>query len=119
MAARKKKKSSIKNRMIAYTVTISIIFSALAVRIAYIQFVHGEEYSQAVLDQQTKEKEITPRRGTIYDCNGKELAVSASVDTVVIDPIKMLSNHRFCVIISTARTKTARSFPKKKRNSIT
>ena len=92
MAARKKKKSSIKNRMIAYTVTISIIFSALAVRIAYIQFVHGEEYSQAVLDQQTKEKEITPRRGTIYDCNGKELAVSASVDTVVIDPVKIEKN---------------------------
>lgn len=89
VAARKKKKVSIKKRVMAYTIAVTMIFSALALRIAYIQFAHGEEYSEAVLEQQTREKEITPRRGTIYDCNGKELAVSASVDTVVIDPIKI------------------------------
>lgn len=89
VAARKKKKASIKKRVMAYTIAVTMIFSALALRIAYIQFAHGEEYSEAVLEQQTREKEITPRRGTIYDCNGKELAVSASVDTVVIDPIKI------------------------------
>lgn len=88
MAVRKSK-VSVKKRVIAYTVAVSIIFSALVMRIAYIQLAHGEEYSQAVLEQQTREKEITPRRGTIYDCNGKELAVSASVDTVVIDPVKI------------------------------
>lgn len=63
-----------------------LCFLVLVGRTAYIQFVRGDELRQLALDQQTKESEITPRRGTIYDCNGKELAVSANVDTVAIDP---------------------------------
>jgi len=52
----------------------------------YLQFVCGNELKNMALEQQTKEKEITPRRGTIYDRNGKELAISANVDTVAVDP---------------------------------
>lgn len=36
--------------------------------------------------QQTLDRTINPNRGTIYDRNGQELAVSASVETVTVNP---------------------------------
>ena len=38
-------------------------------------------YSQLITS-----RAISPKRGTIYDTNGKELAISAAVDTVTINP---------------------------------
>ena len=37
-------------------------------------------------NQQTSDRVISPKRGTIYDSTGKQLAISASVDTVSINP---------------------------------
>ncbi len=81
-----RRKSSMNIRILLSVSILSLCFLVLAGRTAYLQFVRGGELRQLALDQQTKENEITPRRGTIYDCNGKELAVSANVDTVVVDP---------------------------------
>lgn len=81
-----RKKTNINIRILLSIGILVICFIVLAGRTAYLQFIRGGELRQLALDQQTKENEITPRRGTIYDCNGKELAVSANVDTVVVDP---------------------------------
>ncbi len=68
-----------------------LLFSALLLfmiyRIGYIQFVKGEEYQKMAYLSQTQKRQINPKRGTIYDRNGKGLAISASVDTVSVNPI--------------------------------
>lgn len=81
-----RKKTNTSIRILLSVGILVVCFAILIGRTAYLQFVRGGELRQLALDQQTKENEITPRRGTIYDCNGKELAVSANVDTVVVDP---------------------------------
>jgi len=53
---------------------------------ANVQLIKGSEYKQMALEQQTKDKIITSKRGTIYDRNMKPLAVSATVYTVVVSP---------------------------------
>ncbi len=58
----------------------------LAVRIGWLQFVRGDELQKEAVQQQTRDKIITSKRGTIYDRNMKPLAVSASVYTVVANP---------------------------------
>lgn len=66
-----------------------LVFAALIVlicRVGWHQFVRGEEYSQMAIEQQTRDRVITSKRGTIYDRNMKPLAVSASVDTVTANP---------------------------------
>ena len=96
-----RKKAGIQTRMIASIVVLAVCFSVLTFRTAYLQFVRGGELRQLALDQQTKENEITPRRGTIYDTNGKELAVSANVDTVVVDPKRIDEEGNAASVAST------------------
>ncbi len=61
----------------------------LIIRLAYLQFVKGDWLSKQANTQQTATKTIIPNRGTIYDSNGKVLAISAEVDTVSINPTKL------------------------------
>ena len=63
------------------------ICTLLIIRIGFIQFVQGSELQSMAYMQQTLNRKINPKRGTIYDATGKNvLAVSASVETVTINP---------------------------------
>lgn len=70
------------------------LFSLLLIRIGYIQFVQGEELQTLAYVQQTLDRTVNPKRGTIYDKNGKVLAMSASVETVTINPTNILSENK-------------------------
>ena len=67
---------------IAFTICLLLI-----IRIGFIQFVQGSELQAMAYTQQTLNRKINPKRGTIYDATGKNvLAVSASVETVSVTP---------------------------------
>ena len=67
--------------------TIFFILFVLLGRIAYIQLIRGEKLSNLAYEQQTLDRTINPKRGTIYDATGKTvLAVSSTVETVTINP---------------------------------
>ena len=59
---------------------------ALILRVAYWQIIRGEEMRAAVERQQTGATEVIASRGTIYDRNGKALAESATVNTLICNP---------------------------------
>ena len=71
---------------ILLTALLLIGFGATICRIAFLQVVKGEELSQKAVEQQLHDTEISAKRGTIYDRNGKPLAQSASVWRVVMAP---------------------------------
>ncbi len=59
----------------------------LIIRVGAIQFIQGSELQAMAYSQQTLNRKINPKRGTIYDSTGKNiLAVSASVETVSVTP---------------------------------
>lgn len=58
----------------------------LIIRLGWIQIVRGEEYSEKALEQQTRDTPIEAERGTIYDTNGNELAVSVTCYTIWVRP---------------------------------
>lgn len=66
------------------------VFTLLIVRIVYVQFVKGPEYKETASKQQLLNQVISPKRGTIYDITGKSLAISASVDTITINPKEIM-----------------------------
>jgi stage V sporulation protein D (sporulation-specific penicillin-binding protein) len=76
----------IKKRTISTLTIFFIIIFLLIVRMFWIQFVEAGNLQKLAYEQQTKNRTISPKRGTIYDRNGKILAKSASVETISITP---------------------------------
>ena len=74
-----------KMRNVLFICFIILIF--LLGRIGFIQFVQGSELKELAYMQQTLDREINPKRGTIYDRTGKNvLAISSTVETVTVNP---------------------------------
>lgn len=64
-----------------------LIIICLIGRIGYIQFVQGGELASMAYQQQTLDRSINPKRGSILDSTGKNvLAVSSTVETVTVNP---------------------------------
>ena len=63
-----------------------LILVCLIGRLGYIQLVQGKELSELAYEQQTLDRSINPKRGTIYDANVTALAVSSTVETVTVNP---------------------------------
>ncbi len=66
-------------------IMFSIIMVVYVLRLGYIQIINPEEYSRAAMYQQYRDVQIMPKRGNIYDRNGKELAVSVSTYDVWVE----------------------------------
>ena len=87
-------KSVINLKLRATMVIMFILFFLLVFRLAWIQFINGYDLKERAYRQQTINKIISPNRGTIYDTNGKALAISAQVDTVTINPSKIKEENK-------------------------
>lgn len=91
----KKGEVSRKRRMRFALICSTIIFLGLATRVGYIQFFEGEKLQQMAYLQQTLNRNINPKRGTIYDSSGKvALATSSSVETITVNPVNIPSNEK-------------------------
>ena len=74
---------------------IFLVQIALIIRIGFIQFVQGAELQAMAYSQQTLNRTINPKRGRILDRKGKiELAVSASTETVSVNPTNISANNK-------------------------
>ena len=71
-----------------------LIFSLLITRIGWIQFVQGSELQTMAYIQQNLNRNINPKRGTIYDSTGVALAVSATVETVTVNPTNISNENK-------------------------
>ncbi|SDK40338.1 stage V sporulation protein D [Natronincola ferrireducens] len=77
---------SSKRRLIFIFTVVCVTMTLLIIRLGWIQIIQGEKYKELANAQQTRDIPIPSRRGTIYDRNGKELAISASTNTVWARP---------------------------------
>jgi stage V sporulation protein D (sporulation-specific penicillin-binding protein) len=85
----KKIKRISKKRLVLVLILACALFLGLTVRTGYLQLVKGDWLSTKATDQQTREIPIEPKRGTIYDKNMKELAVSVTKYTVWCKPVEV------------------------------
>ena len=85
----KKVKRISKKRLVLVLMLACILFLGLTFRTGYLQLVKGEWLSTKAIEQQTREIPIEPKRGTIYDRNMKELAVSVTKYTVWCKPVEV------------------------------
>ena len=60
------------------------IIIGLIIRVGYIQIVQGKELSNLAYEQQTLDRKVNPKRGTLYDATGNNiLAQSSTVETII------------------------------------
>lgn len=79
-----------KKRMRNAIIAVFLVFSLMAVRIGWIQFVDGDKLKYMAYVQHTLDRKINPKRGTIYDATGsKVLAVSSTVRTITVNPVNI------------------------------
>ena len=90
-------KKRIRMLMLAFLVGVLI----LVIRLAWIQFVRGSEYSKMAAEQQTRDSVISAKRGNIYDRNMKVLAQSASAERVTINPQEIEKSNNTEEVVNT------------------
>ncbi len=85
------KKPSIfmKKKLLFILFCIEAFILVLIVRIAYIQIAKADEYQEMAYEQQTRDRLITPQRGTIFDRNGVGIAVTENVNAVSVIPAQI------------------------------
>ena len=75
-----------KKRMIFILSVFSFCIIGLICRLVYIQIFKADFYQPKAYIQQTRQRPITPTRGSIVDRNGKVIAKNATVATVWVRP---------------------------------
>ncbi len=97
MAALTKTSAPVSRQMLRRGAVLAAIFGAgatavLLARLYHIQITDHSFYENLAVSQQLREAPGAAARGTIYDCNGNILAVSASVDNVYLSPAEIETN---------------------------
>ena len=79
-----------KSRMIIVLICmIAIGFGIVLLNLFRLQVIDGDKWQSYALSQQLRSSKISANRGTIYDANGKILAKSASVWSVIVAPAEV------------------------------
>ena len=91
----KQSEISRRKRMKIWIILVMVVSIAFIGRIAWIQFVMGDELKQMALEQQSLDRVINPRRGTIYDATGETvLAISSTVNTITVNPNNIAKENK-------------------------
>ena len=78
-----------RGRILVVLLALLLGYSLVALRLVYLQVYQRAELTARAERQQERVLKLEPKRGTIYDRMGRELAVSLDVDSVYGIPSKM------------------------------
>lgn len=79
----------LRKRVIFLFCCTALAVAVLIGRVFWIQFVQGEELRARAQEVRTRHIPVEARRGVIYDARGRELAISITSDTVVVNPAEV------------------------------
>lgn len=73
------------NRIFILLAGICMLFLVILLRLFDLQIIHGQEYSESTIASVSKTVDVLAPRGSIYDRNGRPLAVNQVAHSVEID----------------------------------
>ncbi|MGH8982418.1 MAG: peptidoglycan D,D-transpeptidase FtsI family protein [Acidimicrobiia bacterium] len=80
-----KKEASPKRRLVGVLCVSVLVFAVIGIRLVDVQGLGRERYARLGLDQRLQTIELAAERGSIFDRNGSDLAVSVQQQTVFAD----------------------------------
>lgn len=84
----------VRKRIITLFFLFALGFFMLGGRVFWIQFVRGAELSQKAEQNRMRDVPVESKRGTIFDRNGQELAISISVDSIYAIPAEVIASKQ-------------------------
>lgn len=91
---------SLRKRILAVVLLISLLFCALIVRLFVIQIINGKNLQNKATSQWTRDLSIVAPRGTIYDRTGSTLAVSYTTYNVYARAREITEKDRIAEFLS-------------------
>lgn len=89
-------------RITALLVTTTVLFGIVALRLADLQVVSRDDLAGEALDQRLVSYNLPATRGTIFDRNGRDLALDVPRDFAFVDPSLVLQDYRDSYVRSLA-----------------
>lgn len=96
-----------------------LIFVLIALRAFQLQVLNQEEWQKRAERQHQKNIPLMPQRGTIYDSHGEEMALSVEMDSIFVEPAKVVEPERAARELASALSlpvATVRARLKSKKN---
>ncbi len=75
-----------RRRLIATLIVLTLLFALVVGRLAQLQIVAGDRFVELGESQRVRPVELPAQRGTLFDRNGRDLALSIDQRTVWADP---------------------------------
>jgi len=75
-----------RRRLVSLIVLVCLLFGGVVVKLANLQVLNPTQYQQFGASQRVREQTLAADRGTIFDRNGVELAMSLPQKSVFVDP---------------------------------
>ena len=71
-----------------------VVFAIIGVRAWFLQILNSQELTRTLERQYKTSVLLSPKRGTIYDCNGNEMAISVQVESLFARPHQISDPER-------------------------
>jgi cell division protein FtsI (penicillin-binding protein 3) len=75
-----------RKRLGACTILVVVVFGLLAARIGQLQLMSGDKYKRLAVAATVRKVPLSAERGSVFDRNGRDLAMSIRRTTVYADP---------------------------------
>lgn len=89
-----------KRRLLFYLACCVLGFSVLFGRLIYIELFRAEQWQEMAYEQQTRDRLITPQRGSITDRNGVGIAKTQTVTAVSVIPAQIKEKEKTAQLLA-------------------
>ena len=83
-----------KKRLLIFLFCSMFGYLLLTGRLVFIELFRAEEWQELAYEQQTRDRLITPKRGSILDRNGEGIALTETVNAVSVIPVQIKEKEK-------------------------
>ena len=87
-------------RLLSVVVVLALAWSGLGYRLVVVQAARADEFSARGLDQRLDRATLASHRGTIFDRDGRELAVTVETTTIYANPGEIADPDRVATLLA-------------------
>ena len=89
-----KERNFVRFRIALISLVFSLFFMVIAAKAVYLQLYQGSRLADMAAEQVERSYKTSGKRGTIYDCNGTEMAVTIQVTSIAAKPRLITDKQR-------------------------